>query len=156
SSPILDRLRERIVGSSRSLMSAMETLARVIPVSGATVLLVGENGTGKEVFARAIHDLGPRSAGPWVAVNVASIPSTVIESTLFGHERGAFTDARERLQGVFESSAGGTLFLDEIGELDIHLQAKLLRVLQERIFRRLGGKEDLAFDGRLVCATNRH
>jgi DNA-binding NtrC family response regulator len=155
SSPLLASLQSRIVGTSRSLIAALNDLTQVIPVPGEMILLVGENGTGKELLARATHELGPHRAGPWVAVNIAGVPPSLLESTLFGHEAGAFTDARQRRAGFFEESRGGTLFLDEIGELDLPLQSKLLRVLQERTFRRIGGTEDLTFTGRVVFATNR-
>src|SRR6185369_4918753 len=114
----------------------------------------GESGTGKELFARAIHRFGPRAAAPWVPVNLTEIPATLIENALFGHQKGAYTGATDQQPGYFEECADGTLFLDEIGELDLELQKKLLRVIQERKFRRLGGKQDLDFTARLVCATN--
>lgn len=154
-SPVSGQLRSRFVGESRALMQALESLTRVIASPRETVLLVGENGTGKELMARAVYETGPEHAGPWVAVNVASVPPTLIESTLFGHEVGAFTDAKREHVGWFEESNGGVLFLDEIGDLDLALQVKLLRVIEERAFRRLGGRQDIGFTGRLVCATNR-
>src|SRR5262249_39944049 len=138
-------LRDRVVGAAPVFLEMLERLAAVIAQPKETVLLLGENGSGKEVLARAIHDLNEAGRSPWVPVNVASIPPTLLESTLFGHEVGAFTDARSRRVGLFEESGSGTLFLDEIGELDLSLQAKLLRVLQERLFRRVGGAEDLRF-----------
>jgi len=118
-------------------------------------LIQGESGTGKELVARAIHDLGNRADQPFVAVNCAAIPDHLIESELFGHERGAFTDAHERRIGKFETASGGTLFLDEIGELGIAVQAKLLRALQEKQIERLGGSATIAVDVRVVTATNR-
>ncbi len=121
----------------------------------ATVLLQGETGTGKEFLARVIHGNGPRATGPFVAVNCTAIPKELFESELFGYERGAFTGAHQRKRGLLEKAEGGTLFLDEIGDLDPAMQAKLLRVLQERTFRRLGGTEDLSVDFRLMTATNR-
>ncbi|MBX3345168.1 MAG: sigma-54-dependent Fis family transcriptional regulator [Nitrospira sp.] len=121
----------------------------------ATVLLQGETGTGKEFLARVIHCNGPRATGPFVAVNCTAIPKELFESELFGYERGAFTGAHQRKRGLLEKAEGGTLFLDEIGDLDPAMQAKLLRVLQERTFRRLGGTEDLSVDFRLMTATNR-
>jgi len=121
----------------------------------STVLLQGETGSGKEFLARVIHCNGPRAAGPFVAVNCTAIPKELFESELFGYERGAFTGAHQRKRGLLEKAEGGTLFLDEIGDLDPAMQAKLLRVLQERTFRRLGGTEDLSVDFRLMTATNR-
>jgi DNA-binding NtrC family response regulator len=143
-----------LVGASPPMRELFATIRRGAP-SRATVLLQGESGTGKELAARAIHDLGDRAGGPFVAVNCAAIPDQLIESELFGHERGAFTDARERRIGKFETAAGGTLFLDEIGELGIAVQAKLLRALQERQIERLGASTPIAVDVRVVAATNR-
>jgi DNA-binding NtrC family response regulator len=149
--------RERLcglVGTSPPMRELFQTIRRVA-ASRATVLLQGESGTGKELVARAIHDLGERADQPFVAVNCAALPDPLIESELFGHERGAFTDARERRIGKFETAAGGTLFLDEIGELGISVQAKLLRALQEKQIERLGGSVPIEVDVRVVAATNR-
>ncbi len=143
-----------IVGRHPRLRAALRLLERVAPTE-STVLLTGESGTGKELFARALHALSPRSAGPFVAVNCAAIPETLIENELFGHERGAFTGADRRQAGRFELAASGTLFLDEIGELSPAVQGKVLRVLEERSFERVGGGATLAADVRLVAATNR-
>jgi two-component system, NtrC family, response regulator AtoC len=121
----------------------------------STVLLQGETGTGKEFLARVLHHNGPRSAGPFIGVNCTAIPKELFESELFGYERGAFTGAHQRKIGLLEKAEGGTLFLDEIGDLDLSMQAKLLRVLQERSFRRLGGTDDISVDFRLMTATNR-
>ena len=121
----------------------------------STVLLQGETGTGKEFLARVLHHNGPRSSGPMVGVNCTAIPKDLFESELFGYERGAFTGANQRKLGLLEKSEGGTLFLDEIGDLDLAMQAKLLRVLQERSFRRLGGTDDISVDFRLMTASNR-
>jgi two-component system response regulator FlrC len=131
------------------------TLARKVAPTPATVLLLGESGTGKEVLARCIHLNSKRAAGPFVAVNCAALAPTLIESELFGHERGSFTGAVGRHSGVFERASGGTIFLDEIGELDLSLQAKLLRVIQERSFERVGGGKTIQVDVRVVAATNR-
>jgi DNA-binding NtrC family response regulator len=152
--PILARLGEKIHGRSAGMLATMRRLARVIPHADSEVLLLGESGTGKELFARAIHELGPHAHEKWVDVQVSAIPENLFESQMFGHERGSFTDAKERRIGYFEQSGGGTLFLDEIGDLAPSLQVKLLRVIQERSFRRLGGTEKIQFRARLVCATN--
>jgi DNA-binding NtrC family response regulator len=136
---------------------SMQTLRRHLLKLGrvdTTVLLVGESGAGKEVAARVLHEAGPRAAAPFLAVNCAAIPSDLLESQIFGHERGAFTGANERQIGLAERAAGGTLFLDEVAELAPPSQAKLLRLLQERRFTRLGGREELALGARIVAATN--
>jgi DNA-binding NtrC family response regulator len=149
--------RERLgqlLGRSEAMQEVFHTIRRVADAR-ATVLLRGESGTGKELAARAIHDLGPRREQRFVAVNCAAIPDNLIESELFGHERGAFTDAVERRIGKFEAASGGTLLLDEIGELSGSVQAKLLRVLQERCIERLGGSEPIEVDVRVLVATNR-
>jgi DNA-binding NtrC family response regulator len=144
-----------LVGRSDCMREVFRTIERVSR-SMATVLIRGESGTGKELAARAIHDLGPRSSGPFVAVNCAAIPGNLMESELFGHERGAFTDARERRIGKFEAAGGGTLFLDEIAELAPPLQAKLLRSLQGSVIERVGGGRPIEVDVRIVAATNRN
>jgi DNA-binding NtrC family response regulator len=148
-------LNKRILGKSPALLSTLKQIAKVIEHGAARVLLIGESGTGKELLARALHDLGPQSTGPFVDVNVAAIPKDLIESALFGHEKGAFTGASERHYGYMEEAGAGTLFLDELGELDLSLQAKLLRAIQEKKFRRLKGTSDIEFQAQLVCATNR-
>jgi two-component system response regulator AtoC len=143
-----------LIGPGPAMAKVRETVRRAA-TSSATVLVRGESGTGKEVVARAIHDLSERRAGPFVPVNCAAVPEGLLESELFGHERGAFTGADARRTGRFELANGGTLFLDEIGELRPQLQAKLLRVLQERSFERLGGTAPVRVDIRVVAATNR-
>jgi DNA-binding NtrC family response regulator len=143
-----------LLGRSESMQEIFHTIRRVAR-SRATVLVSGASGTGKELVARAIHDLGARSSGPFVAVNCAAIPENLIESELFGHERGAFTDAKERRIGKFEAAEGGSLFLDEVGELAPGIQAKFLRALQERRVERVGGKKPIDVDVRVVAATNR-
>jgi two-component system, NtrC family, response regulator HydG len=129
-------------------------IARVAP-SSATVLVLGESGTGKEIVARAVHAAGSRAKGPFVAVNCAAIPENLLESELFGHEKGAFTGAITRRQGRFESAIGGTLFLDEIADMSLALQAKILRAVQEREIERVGGSDTIPVDVRLIAATNR-
>ncbi len=143
-----------IVGRHPRLGAALRLLKKVA-VTDSTVLLTGESGTGKELFARAVHALSPRSSGPFVAVNCAAIPESLMENELFGHEQGAFTGASRRQKGRFELAAGGTLFLDEVGELEIGVQAKVLRVLEERTFERVGGGKPVRSDARVVTATNR-
>lgn len=143
----------RIVGQSRGMLDVCKAVGRVAP-TGATVLLTGESGTGKEMVARAIHHYSGRS-GPFIAVNCSAIVDTLLESELFGHEKGAFTGADRVKPGKFELAADGTLFLDEIGEMSPTLQAKLLRVLQERTYERVGGTSSLTANARIVAATNR-
>ena len=145
----------RLIGQSPRMREIFRTLERVAP-SRATVLVLGESGTGKELVARALHDLGPRREGAFVPVHCAAIPDSLIENELFGHERGAYTDARERKIGRFEAASGGTLFLDEVGELSPGVQAKLLRALQERTIERIGSHEPIPVDVRVVTATNRN
>jgi DNA-binding NtrC family response regulator len=144
----------KILGESPALIAVSRQLQKVAPTD-ATVLLEGESGTGKELFARAVHHLSPRRDRPFVALNCAAIPENLLENELFGHERGAFTGADRAQSGRLELADGGTLFLDEIGELSIGLQAKLLRVLQEKSFEKLGGNRTIEVDLRLVAATNR-
>jgi DNA-binding NtrC family response regulator len=143
-----------LIGRSEVMRRVFRTVERVAR-SPAGVLITGESGTGKELVARALHELGPRAEGPFVPLNCAAIPESLMESELFGHERGSFTDASERRIGKFEQASGGTLFLDEIGELAPGVQAKLLRALQERSIERVGGREPIAVDARFVAATNR-
>jgi formate hydrogenlyase transcriptional activator len=144
----------QIVGNSASLRKVLRRVETVAPTD-STVLIYGETGTGKELVARAIHDLSPRRSKPFVKLNCAAIPTGLLESELFGHEKGAFTGAIAQRIGRFEVANGGTIFLDEIGEIPLELQTKLLRVLQEREFERLGSSRTLRTDARLIAATNR-
>ncbi|MGE0130465.1 MAG: sigma-54-dependent transcriptional regulator [Blastocatellales bacterium] len=155
-SPMMAELRKTIRGESASLLAALRQLTKVIPHADARVLILGESGSGKEMFARAIHQLGKRAGAPLVAVQISAINEHLIESELFGHEKGAFTGADGQHIGFFEQAGAGTLFLDEIGDLSASAQIKLLRVIQEKKFRRLKGKVDLPFKARLVCATHRN
>ena len=157
------RLREQIdkkfglesfVGESPAITRVLDAIRQVAP-SRATVLITGESGTGKELAAHAIHQLSPRRRGPFIAVHCAALSPQLLESELFGHEKGSFTGATERRIGRFEQAAGGTLFLDEIGEIDAATQVKILRVLGERVFERVGGNKPIQADVRLVAATNR-
>jgi two-component system NtrC family response regulator len=143
-----------LVGESRALREAIALARRVSARGGANVLLVGETGTGKEVFARAIHAASPRENAPFVAVNCAAIPAQLLESELFGHERGAFTDARQKKQGLLELARDGTLFLDEVSSLPLDLQPKLLRALEERRVRRVGGFDEIEIRCRVTAASN--
>ena len=143
-----------LLGSSQALERILKQ-ARSVAATSATVLLSGENGTGKEMLARAIHQESPRAKGPFVAVSCAALPEALIESELFGHEKGSFTSATQMHKGRFELADGGTLFLDEIGDLSAAVQVKLLRVLQEREFERVGGTKTLTVDIRLIAASNR-
>lgn len=145
----------RFVGKAEALQRVLKQ-ARTVADTNATVLITGENGTGKEVLARAIHEEGARASHPFIAVSCAALPETLIESELFGHERGAFTGAHAARKGRFELADGGTLFLDEIGELNAAMQVKLLRVLQERAFERLGGSKTIEVDIHLIAASNRN
>jgi DNA-binding NtrC family response regulator len=144
----------RILGESETLKRAVGETQRVAQTE-ATVLLLGESGTGKELFARAVHHLSARRDHPFVAINCAAIPETLIENELFGHERGAFTGASDRRQGKFELASGGTVFLDEIGELPLGVQGKLLRAIEEKMVDRIGGRAPVAVDVRVVAATNK-
>jgi DNA-binding NtrC family response regulator len=145
----------RIIGEDAQLRQVSQQLHRAA-ATDTTVLIEGESGTGKELFARALHVLSPRADGPFVAINCAAIPETLLETELFGHEKGAFTGASQRKPGRFELAHRGTLFLDEIGELPLALQAKILRALEEKTFERLGGTQSITVDVRLVAATNRN
>jgi two-component system response regulator HydG len=143
-----------MIGTSPPMLQAYELIERVAETE-ATILVTGESGTGKELVAKAIHAKSRRASGPFVAVNCAALPEPLLESELFGHVKGAFTDARQAHQGLFLQGTGGTLLLDEIGEMPMGMQAKLLRVLQERTVRPVGGDKEIPFDTRIVAATNR-
>jgi two-component system response regulator HydG len=143
-----------LIGSAPAFRAVLDVLRQAAPTS-ATVLLGGESGTGKELAARMLHDLSPRAAGPFVPVNCAAIPETILESELFGYEKGAFTGATARKEGRFERAHGGTLFLDEVGEMPPALQVKLLRFLQDGVVERLGGTQPVQVDARIVAATNK-
>ena len=154
-----ERAREfnfkQIVGESPAMKKMLGLAAKVAESEVSSVLLQGESGTGKDLVAKAIHYGSQRAEGPFVAINCAALPATLIESELFGYEKGAFTDAKARKEGLFEQAEGGTLLLDEIGELELSLQAKLLRVLEEGAFRRVGGLKDIPLDVRVLAASNR-
>lgn len=143
----------KIVGASRAMQQVSALIQKVAP-SNATVLLLGESGTGKELFARAIHQMGTRAGRAFIAINCAAIPDTLLENELFGHEKGAYTGAQAQKQGRFELADGGSLFLDEIGDLSPAVQAKLLRVLQDGAFERVGGTKPIQVDVRIIAATN--
>jgi len=146
---------DQIIGESPAMREMLGLAHKVAESEVSAVLLQGESGTGKDLVAKAIHYHSARAENPFVAINCAALPGTLIESELFGYEKGAFTDAKARKEGLFEQAEGGTLFLDEIGELELSLQAKLLRVLEEGSFRRVGGLEDLPLDVRVIAASNR-
>jgi len=150
SSPI-----DGIVGASAPMLEACRLVEKVGP-SEATTLLLGESGTGKELFAQALHRLSPRKEKPFVALNCAAIPDNLLESELFGYEKGAFTGAVKQTKGKIEAASGGTFFLDEIGDMPMSLQAKMLRFLQERVVDRLGGRNTIEVDVRIICATHRN
>ncbi|HKX83954.1 MAG TPA: sigma-54 dependent transcriptional regulator, partial [Pyrinomonadaceae bacterium] len=145
-----------IIGESPALHKAIDLARRVAASDVASILLYGETGTGKDLFARAIHYSSDRADAPYLAINCAALPATLIESELFGYEKGAFTDAKQRKEGLFEQAHGGTIFLDEIGELELALQAKLLRVLEEGTFRRVGGLKDIRLNSRIIAASNKN
>jgi len=145
----------QIVGKSPAMQKMLSLAAKVAESEVSSVLLQGESGTGKDLVAKAIHYGSRRAERPFVAINCAALPATLIESELFGYEKGAFTDAKSRKEGLFEQAEGGTLLLDEIGELELSLQAKLLRVLEEGAFRRVGGLKDIPLDVRVIAASNR-
>ena len=144
-----------IIGASPQIQKACRMVERVAPTI-ATTLLLGDSGTGKELFARALHNHSPRASGPFVAINCAAIPETLLESELFGYEKGAFTGASKQTRGKIEYADGGTFFLDEVGDLPQSLQAKMLRFLQERVIERVGGRREIPVDVRVICATHQN
>ncbi len=145
----------KIIGESESIVKVKDMISKVAP-SNARVLITGSNGTGKELVARSIHQQSDRSSGPFIEVNCAAIPSEMIESELFGHEKGSFTSAVRQHKGKFEQACGGTIFLDEIGDMSLSAQAKVLRVLQESKLSRVGSEKELKIDVRVICATNKN
>jgi DNA-binding NtrC family response regulator len=144
-----------ILGSSKHMKNVLEIMAKVAKSDASTVLVQGESGTGKELVAKWIHYESARAEKPFVAINCAAVPATLLESELFGHEKGAFTDAKASKKGLFELADGGTVFLDEIGDMEIGMQAKLLRFLEDRTFRRIGGTKSIPVDVRIISATNK-
>lgn len=147
---------EEIIGESDAMKKAIDLARRVAASDVTSILLNGETGTGKDLFARAIHYASERSHAPYLAINCAALPANLIESELFGYEKGAFTDAKQKKEGLFEQANGGTIFLDEIGEMELALQAKLLRVLEDATFRRVGGLKDINLNARIIAASNRN
>jgi DNA-binding NtrC family response regulator len=147
---------DRIVGESRAITEAKALLRKIAASPASTVLLTGESGTGKDLAAKVLHYASDRASRPFMNITCSALPDTILESELFGHERGAFTDARQQKRGLLESSDGGTVFLDEIGEMAPQLQAKLLRFLEEKAFKRVGGVADIRVDVRVIAATNRN
>ncbi|MCP5109954.1 MAG: PAS domain S-box protein [bacterium] len=152
----MDPRKREIIAESQSMRDMLNFVRRVASSEAATILIDGENGTGKDLIAKTLHYQSLRQAEPFIAINCAAIPETLLESELFGYEKGAFTDARSQKRGIFELADKGTLFLDEIGEIPLMLQAKLLRVLEEQCFRRLGGLKDIQLDLRVIAATNKN
>lgn len=146
---------DKIIGDSKHMEAVKEMIRKIAQSDASTVLIQGESGTGKELVAKAIHYESARVDKPFMAINCAAMPETLLESELLGHEKGSFTDAKTQKKGLFEIADGGTIFLDEIGDMDLGMQAKLLRVLEERSFRRVGGTRDIAVDVRIVSATNK-
>jgi DNA-binding NtrC family response regulator len=149
------KIQSRMIGESQPMLDVRDMIEKVAPTN-ARVLITGENGTGKELVARQLHELSPRSQGPFIEVNCAAIPSELIESQLFGHEKGAFTSAIKQRKGDFELADGGTLFLDEIGDMSLSAQAKVLRALQENKITRVGSEKEIPVDVRILAATNKN
>ena len=152
----MDPRKQEVIAESQSMRELLNFVRRVAASEAATILIEGQNGTGKDLIAKTLHHQSLRQSEPFIAINCAAIPETLLESELFGYEKGAFTDARSQKRGIFELADKGTLFLDEIGEIPLVLQAKLLRVLEEQSFRRLGGLKDIQLDLRVVAATNKN
>ena len=146
---------ENIIGESPVVRDIVNTAKKIARAQTTTILLLGESGTGKDLFARAIHNESPQGAKPFVTINCASLPESLLESELFGHEKGAFTDARQQKKGLFEIADGGTVFLDEIGEINLATQVKLLGVIENRVIRRVGGTTDIPVEIRIIAATNK-
>jgi two-component system, NtrC family, response regulator AtoC len=155
-SPVNNIGFDQIIGESEKMKQVLEVARRTAETDISHILLQGESGTGKDLLARAIHNSSARAAKPFVAINCAAIPANLIESELFGYEKGAFTDAKTKKEGLFEQAQGGTIFLDEIGELELNLQSKLLRVLEAGVFRRVGGLKDLPLKALVIAASNRN
>jgi two-component system response regulator PilR (NtrC family) len=151
----IDEIKRPILGNSPQVQALKKMIERVAPAK-TNILIIGDSGTGKELVARALHDLSPVNANTFIAVNCGAIPETLIESELFGHKKGSFTGAVADKPGLFEAADGGTLFLDEIGELPLSMQVKLLRALQDRAIRRVGGNDTIKIDVRIIAATNRN
>lgn len=145
---------EAIIGNSRAIIELRENIKKIAASQSSTILIQGESGTGKELVARAVHFESNRASEPFIAVNCSAIPDTIFESELFGHEKGSFTDAIDKRQGYFELADGGTIFLDEISEMNYNMQAKFLRVIEEKSIRRVGGNENILVDVRIIAATN--
>src|SRR3990172_3717899 len=145
---------DAIIGESEEMAKVKNLILKIAKSDATTVLIQGESGTGKELVARAIHASSARADKPFMAVNCAALPVTLLESELMGHEKGAFTDAKAAKKGLFELADGGTVFLDEIGDMDLSMQAKLLRLLENKIFKRIGGVKDIKVDVRVISATN--
>jgi len=152
----MDPRKREIIAESQPMRDVLNFVRRVAASAATTILIEGENGTGKDLIAKTLHHQSLRQSEPFIAINCAAIPETLLESELFGYEKGAFTDARSQKRGIFELADKGTLFLDEIGEIPLMLQAKLLRVLEEQSFRRLGGLKDIQLDLRVIAATNKN
>ena len=148
------KLQSQMIGESQPMLDVKDMIDKVAPTN-ARVLIIGENGTGKELVARQLHELSTRSSGPFIEVNCAAIPSELIESQLFGHEKGSFTSAIKQKKGDFELADGGTLFLDEIGDMSLSAQAKVLRALQENKIVRVGGEKEIPVNVRILAATNK-